>query len=207
MKGKTIRTLLISATITAVTLTGCNSNDETLTTKNETATEEASTTEVETATTEEETTTIEETTTESETTTEVETSTEEETATIEETTTEEETSTDEETSTSNSDDAATRRANYKSKYTQDYNAKYDIYSWLDDDGDGVITDEEAAYLEDALDEMFSSKETSDSTTSSSSSSSSSSTLDIGTPFDDTVPVTQDISTMDDTGYATDLIIH
>jgi hypothetical protein len=111
------------------------------------------------------------------------------------------------TSTSNSDDAATRRANYKSKYDQDYNAKYDIYSWLDDDGDGVITDEEAAYLEDALDEMFSSKETSDSTTSSSSSSSSSSTLDIGTPFDDTKTETQDISTMDDTGYATDLIIH
>jgi hypothetical protein len=111
------------------------------------------------------------------------------------------------TSTSNSDDAATRRANYKSKYTLNYNENYDIYSWLDDDGDGVITDEEAAYLEDALDEMFSSKETSDSTTSSSSSSSSSSTLDIGTPFDDTKTETQDISTMDDTGYATDLIIH
>jgi hypothetical protein len=111
------------------------------------------------------------------------------------------------TSTSNSDDAATRRANYKSKYDQDYNAKYDIYSWLDDDGDGVITDEEAAYLEDALDEMFSSKETSDSTTSSSSSSSSSSTLDIGTPFDDTVPVTQDIDTIDRTGLRTDLVVH
>jgi hypothetical protein len=111
------------------------------------------------------------------------------------------------TSTSNSDDAATRRANYKSKYTLNYNENYDIYSWLDDDGDGVITDEEAAYLEDALDEMFSSKETSDSTTSSSSSSSSSSTLDIGTPFDDTVPVTQDIDTIDRTGLRTDLVVH
>jgi hypothetical protein len=206
MKGKTIRTLLISATMTAVTLTGCNSNDETLTSKNETATEEVSTTEFETyavekTTIEVETTTIEETTTESEiTTTEVETST------IEETTTEEE------SSTSNSDDAATRRANYKSKYSLNYNSEenYEIYSWLDDDGDGVITDEEAAYLEDALDEMFSSKETSDSTTSSSSSSSSSSyssQFDSYPTMSDELPKGTNASELDGTGLRTDLIVH
>jgi uncharacterized protein YcfL len=82
MKGKTIRTLLISVTMTATILTGCTSNDKTVTTENETVTEEESTTEFETATTEVETTTIEETTTESETTTtEEETSTDEEAVT------------------------------------------------------------------------------------------------------------------------------
>jgi hypothetical protein len=85
MKGKTIRTLLISATMATIILTGCGSKDteseieSEITTEVETATIEETTIESETETTEEETSTIEETSTESETTTEEETTTETET--------------------------------------------------------------------------------------------------------------------------------
>jgi hypothetical protein len=86
MKGKTAKSLLIVATITATILTGCGSKDTESEIESETTTVEE--------TTEVETSTIEETPSESETTT-----TEVETSTIEETTTEEETSIVEETTT------------------------------------------------------------------------------------------------------------
>jgi hypothetical protein len=124
-----------------------------------------------------------------------------ETSTETSTTTESSTST--ETSTTNSDDAATRRANYKTQYKKNYNNSYEIYKSLDVDGDGVITDEEAA---DAYAAYLDATESGPSSTTSTDQSSSSSSSDY-TPFDDTKTKGQDISTMDDTGYATDLIIH
>jgi hypothetical protein len=105
-------------------------------------------------------------------------------------------------STSDSDDAATRRKNYKTKYDKNYNDKYDIYYWLDEDGDGVITDEEAAVLEDAMEEAFKEIEAENSSSTSSSSSSTSSDV-----FDDTKPEHVDISTIDRTGLATDVTIY
>jgi hypothetical protein len=189
MKGKTIRTLLISATITAIILTGCNSDDKTLKTENETVTE------VETAKIEETITVAETTTTEEETSTVEETTTEEETSTVDETTTESSTTTE----TSTSDDVATRRANYKTKYSYDYNAHYEIYSYLDEDEDGVITDEEAASLEKILNETDNNTSSSTSSSDSSTSSSSSSSSDV---FVDEVTNHVDISTMDSTGYST-----
>jgi hypothetical protein len=146
MKGKTIGILLISATMTAVTLTGCNSNDKTLTSKNETVTEEAPTTEVETATTAEETSTIEETTTESETTT-----TEVETSTIEETTTEEEISTAEkavtDTVVKNGITFATDVDSDDMQLTIDAcTANIIVESDLDINEDGIIDKDEAALL-------------------------------------------------------------
>jgi hypothetical protein len=249
MKGKIIKSLLISTTLTAIILTGCGSKDteseieSEITTEIETATIEETTTESETTTTEGETSTIEETSTESETTTEVETSTTEDTKTSDTasidndfsgvnsggsdsvltdedimaidqddtSSTENITSNDNSnSSTSDSDDAVTRRANYKSKYYTNYNTEenYKIFSWLDDDGDGVITDEEAAYLEDDLEKSFSEVDAkygldkSSSSSDSSASSSSSSSATIGTPFDDTKTETQDISTIDMTGAST-----
>jgi hypothetical protein len=195
MKLITAKSLLIVITATAI-LTGCNSNDKKIEIETETTTEEATTettSESETETTEIETTTVEETT-------------EEETSTIEETTTATNSTDTAESaiSTANSDDAVTRRANYKSKYSTNYNADYELYDWLDDDGDGVITDEEAAVLEDALDRAFSNITTSDSSTSTSDSSSttSSSSNSSWVPMDPTVPDRPNASEMDDAGFST-----
>jgi uncharacterized protein YcfL len=192
MKGKTIKALLISTTMTATILTGCGSNDTTLTTENETATIDESTTEFETDTTEEKTSTVEEITTE------------EETSTVEENATEVETTTEEESSTSDSDDAVTRRKNYKTEYKKNFNDNYELYSDFDVDGDGVITDEEAADLYASyLEAMGYEPSTSSSTNSSSStSSSSSSSSTIGTPFNDVVPDKPNASEMDDAGFST-----
>lgn len=199
MRLMTVKSLLI-VVVAMVILVGCNSGDNVVEMETETATVETATegmSETETESGEVETTTVEETV-------------EEETSTVEETTTatsEDINSTDiadVDSSTADLEDAATRRANYKSKYRTDYNADYDIYSWLDDDGDGLITDEEAAFLEDSLDEIFSKYLTSDSSASSSSdeSSSSSSLNPSWTPMDPTVPDRPNASEMDGTGLST-----
>jgi cell division protein FtsL len=143
MKGKTIRTLLISVTMAATILTGCNSNDKTLTTENETATIEESTTDVENyavdKTTEIETSTIEETTTE------------EETFSIEENSTVEETTTDIiiRDSMVFSGDADEADINQIMKAVAVEVTDMDD---CDENGDGVIDKDEAAEMASILDD-------------------------------------------------------
>jgi hypothetical protein len=201
-KIKYITILSLTSILVGSQLIGCGKSTEISeeTTTEETAIEE---TVIEETTTEIETSTIEETTPETETlTTEEETSTVEETTTEDETSTIEETTTEEESSTPNSEDVSTRRKNYKSKYSYDYNAHYEIYSYLDEDEDGVITDEEAASLEKILNEKSSEIDNSTKSSTSSSDSSSSSSSSDYTPFVDEVTNHVDISTIDMTGAST-----
>jgi hypothetical protein len=79
--------------------------------------------------------------------------------------------------------------------TSDSDDDYDAYYWLDEDKDGVITDEEASVLADAMEEIFKEIESENSSSTYSSSSSS----DV---FVDEVTNHVDISTIDMTGAST-----
>jgi hypothetical protein len=155
MKIKTIKSLLISATMVAIILTGCGSKDteseieSEITTEVETATIEETTTESETTTTEEETSTIEETSTESETTTEVETSTTEETTSTTSSTI---------TATTVNKNGLTFASDVSQKDMQLISDFKDIdmldQNYCDSNGDGVIDKSEASEITKFYDESM-----------------------------------------------------